>query len=103
MGKRLRARVHELETQNAALHKDMSSAVHEREEWKSGALRMQLNREFKDTITSLENERRCFLKPTCSSAIPDFGEALQQQMRLHELPRDGGHHASDRADRQDHM
>jgi len=86
---RLQARVRQLEKQNEGLHKNMSSAVHEREEWKSGALRMQLNREFKDTMTAIENDSRRFLKPTCGRAIPDFGQALQQQMRLYDTPPGG--------------
>merc|ERR1712076_141479 len=59
---RLQARVRQLEKQNEGLHKNMSSAVQEREEWKSGALRMQLNREFKDTMTAIEHDSRSFLK-----------------------------------------
>eukprot|EP00928_Gymnodinium_smaydae_P043038 TRINITY_DN28926_c1_g1_i1.p1 TRINITY_DN28926_c1_g1~~TRINITY_DN28926_c1_g1_i1.p1 ORF type:complete len:1137 (-),score=186.57 TRINITY_DN28926_c1_g1_i1:242-3652(-) len=83
---RLQAQVKELEGRNASAQRELSIAVRERDEWKSSAMRMQLNREFKSTIENLEADNRRFLRPACTGSMTDFGRALQQQLDLAKTP-----------------
>merc|ERR1712113_818301 len=64
------------------LCRDLAAALQERDEWKTSALRSQLNREFKATIENLDANRQSFLPQTCGTSMPDFGDSLKQQLRI---------------------
>lgn len=83
----LRAQVRDLESEKIKMKEDVAMALRERDDWKASALRMQLNREFKNTIETLSNDEKRFLKAhTTTTSLPDFEQSLKQQLDLMRLP-----------------
>merc|ERR1712046_425517 len=68
------------------MKEDLGTALRERDEWKASALRMQLNREFKSTIETLQENEKRFLKPGQHTSLPDFEQSMKQQIELMKTP-----------------
>jgi hypothetical protein len=83
---RLQAKVRELEADKLKIKEDVATALRERDDWKASALRMQLNREFKNTIESLNSQDKRFLRAEQQTSLPNFEQSLKQQIELMNTP-----------------
>jgi chromosome segregation ATPase len=81
---RLQAALRDSEAEKAKLQADVETLLRERDEWKASSLRMQLNREFKNTVETLSADQKRFLKHGQHTSLPDFEQSLRQQIQLME-------------------